>query len=317
MDGHAEQAVSMVGRVAARRGIALAALLLTLASGCVTPEQLAPDLVTSPTVTRVAAIWSNHLMPGVDPAHNGAPLYGIAGRIYLFGPGLGENLVADGKVVVEMRGVVPEQPQGVPVLLETWVIKKDILNGVCLRKDGFGTGYTLNLPWEHYRPDVTQLDILTRYEPAKGVTIYTRDPVTLAGGPGPETNVSKRVETGDRRVITASAPPAAPQTQLQPVTMPAPFVMPQQAGAVQPAVYPPPHPAATPPSRGPVPAQLTGAAAPPVPVAPPQPGIVLPPVYQPPQPAAAGAVQPAGFQMPGQAPYQPQAAGAFPGAWQR
>jgi hypothetical protein len=287
MDCHAETAVGTGG--AARRGIALAALLLTLVSGCVSTDQLVTDLVgNSPsTVTQVVAFWGNQLMPGVDPVHNGAPLYGIAGRVYLFGPGLGENLVADGKIVVEMYGMVPEQPQGPPALLESWEVKKDILNGVCLRRDGFGAGYTLNLPWEHYRPDVTHLDIRVRYEPARGMTIYSRNLVTLAGGPGPEVVASKRTETGDGRVVAATT-----------TTTGAPTAPPQQPGTATPA-FPP----QTPPRAGATP----GLVAPPFSATPPQTGAAPAAFPVPPQQAAPisppGAIQQVQYQAPVQSPY--------------
>ncbi len=293
MDRDAEVTGTTAGRGMARRGIALAALLLTLASGCVGTDQLVSDLVANPTsVTTIAALWKDQLMAGVDPVHHGTPIYGIAGRIFLFGPGLTENLPADGKIVVEMYGLVPEQPQGPTVLLETWEIKKEDLARVCLRKDGLGTGYTLNLPWEHYRPDVRQLDIRTRYEPAKGgMPIYTRDLVQLVGGPGPEVNVSKRVETGDHRVVAATAPPAA--------TQPAGPVSSQQPGAVQQAMYPP-APVTTMPSPFPAVPQRVPAVAPPA-VVPPQPAMVQQPPYQ----------------APTQSPYQQQAAPATGGPVQR
>jgi hypothetical protein len=343
MDCHAETPVGTGG--AARRGVALAALLLTLGSGCVSTDQLVTDLVGNPpsTVTQVVAYWGSQLMPGVDPVHNGAPLYGIAGRVYLFGPGLGENLVADGKLVVEMYGMVPEQPQGPPALLETWEIKKDILNGVCLRRDGFGAGYTLNLPWEHYRPDVTHLDIRVRYEPNKGMTIYSRSLVALAGGTAPEVMSSKRTETGDGRVLTSetATTPAPPKTQgaatppaFPPQPPPWAGPTPHQTGAT-PAAFPVPPPAAPVPATGavqqvqyqapvqspyhgqplqtgavaapPTPAQLAGAAAPAFPVPPAQ--------YQAPMPP--GAVPPAQYQTPGQPMSLGQLPQTLPGAPQR
>jgi hypothetical protein len=344
MDCHAETPVGTGG--AARRGIALAALLLTLVSGCVSTDQLVTDLVGNPpgTVTQVVAFWGSQLMPGVDPVHNGAPLYGIAGRVYLFGPGLGENLVADGKLVVEMYGVLPEQTQGPPVLLETWEVKKDILNSVCLKKDGFGAGYTLNLPWEHYRPDVTHLDLRVRYEPTRGMTIYTRNLVVLAGGAGPEVIAAKRTETGDGRVLTAAmsgTPPAPPhsgagtppalllQAPQRPGTMPGVVAPPvsaapqQQPGAAPPALPLPPPQAPMPPPGGVQQVQYqapvqspyygqpqTGAAASPTPAqlagatAPAFP--VPPPQYQAPMPS--GAVPPVQYQAPVQWPNQGQPA---------
>ena len=158
MDRHAEQVVRGEARVGARRGFSLAALLLTLASGCVSSGQVTPDPgISSPQVSQVVGMWNNQVLAGVDPAHNGAPMYGLAGRVFLFSPGMRENLIADGNLVVEMWATLPEQPQGPPVRLESWEIKKELLNGACLRKDIGGQGYTLNLPWPSYRPDLSQV----------------------------------------------------------------------------------------------------------------------------------------------------------------
>ena len=88
MDRHAKQAVRSGARVGARRGIALAALLLTLASGCV--EHRARWCRTS-SPRRGHADRRRLGQSGADRAwtraHNGAPMYGLAGRVFLFGPG--------------------------------------------------------------------------------------------------------------------------------------------------------------------------------------------------------------------------------------
>ena len=104
MDRCTDEVVVSEARGAARRGTALAGLLLALAAGCNGSGQLVPDVTAkpSPPVALVVAIWNNHVVAGVDPAHNGAPMYGLAGRVFLYGPGQQENVVADGKLVVEL-----------------------------------------------------------------------------------------------------------------------------------------------------------------------------------------------------------------------
>ena len=288
MDRHAEQAV----KGGARRGFSLAALLLALASGCVSSGQVTSDLVTTNQVSQVVGVWNNQVLIGVDPAHNGAPMYGLAGRIFLYSAGMDRNLYSDGNMVIEMWGTPPEQPQSPPVRLESWEIKKDILNSACLRKDGFGEGYTLNLPWPSYRPDLSQLQMRVRYEPPKGLPVYGESTVVLNRGANPELTASHRMEGPNHQPITTAPPPA-----------PAP-----QVGAMPPPPVPPP---------------VLGMApqGPPVP----QPGAVQSAMYQAPmqQPGAVQpAIYPAPMQQPGQAPTPPSppAAGPtpqpFPGAYQ-
>jgi hypothetical protein len=209
MDRLSQQAVVSGARAGARRGFALAALLLAMASGCVSSGQLVPNLGDKPPVAQMTAVWSNQLMAGVDPTHNGAPMVGLAGRVFLYGPELKDSVLADGKVVVELYAPPPEQPQAPPVRMEVWEITKDKLNGVCLRKDFFGQGYTLNLPWPSYRPDITQVQLRMRYEPEKGMPVYTQEVLTFNGSAAAP-QYSKRVETGDRQVIATQSPPTAP-----------------------------------------------------------------------------------------------------------
>jgi hypothetical protein len=292
----------------------LVALLLALAGGCAGSTQLVSALTDKPAppVTQVVAMWNNQVITGVDPAHNGTPMYGVAGRVFLFGADLKENLLADGKLVVELYATPPEQPQGPPVMMQSWEIKKDILNSVYRRTDGIGQGYSLSLPWPNYRPDIAQVQIQMRYEPEKGVPVFTQNLVALNSGQGATPVYSSRTETGNRQPIVA-APPAG--------TMPPAETQPPRGGmaptgGMQPVGGIPPAsglqlPGGVPPTVG---VQPVGGMQPPAGVQPavgmPQQGMTQPGATFPP----ACTVQPGvGLPMPGQVPYQPapQPAGAF------
>jgi hypothetical protein len=224
MDGDAQRAL-----VSRARAAVLLAGLLALAPGCANPAQVVPALVDrpAPPVAQVVAIWSPQVVAGVDPAHNGAPMYGLAGRVFLFGADFKDNLLADGRLVVELYAAPPGQPQAPAVKLETWEIKKEILNGVYRRTDGVGAGYSLSLPWPSYRPDITQVQIQMRYEPERGVPVYAQNTVALTSGPGAAPVYSNRMETGDRQPIVTGVPP--------PGAVPPPGVLPPPRGGVQPA----------------------------------------------------------------------------------
>jgi hypothetical protein len=281
MDRHAEQAVNNgAARVGARRGFPLAALLLTLASGCVTMGELTPDAVPANQVGKVVGMWTNQVLNGVDPAHQGAPMHGLAGRVFLYPVDMSANLIADGNLVIEMYATLPEQPQGPQVLLETWELKKETLNSVCLRRDGFGEGYTMNLPWPSYRPDISQVRMRIRYVPPKGLPVYEESMVPLNKGAAPEITASHRMEGPNHQPIMPG-PPAGPPPQVGGMpTVQAPFqgAPPQgppvpQAGVVQTSLY-----------QAPVQQPAQG---PPVP----QPGMTQPALYQAPVPQAGQAPQ--------------------------
>jgi hypothetical protein len=303
MDCQARPAVAKVSRAAFRGAALPGLLLLALASGCIgTDPFVVPGLTdkpTAPSVTQVVAVWKNQAINGIDPAHNGAPMHGLAGRVFLFGSDW-RNATADGRLVIELYGIVPGQAQE-PVRLETWEIKKDILNGVCRRTDGMGLGYSLSLPWPGYRPDITQVQLWVRYEPEKGgLPVSAINGVTLNSAPEATPVYTNRVETGNRQVIPAapSGPPqqagaAPPQTAVVPpqtaVVPPQTVAVPPQ-NVVQPAAAVQPPPAAQPPGG----VQQAGGFPPP---SPPQ-GTTY---YQP-----ACTVQPAGGTAPPQqAPFQP------------
>ena len=328
MDRHAQQVVAR----AARGGRVLAALLLALAGGCAGSAQLVSALTDKPAppVTQVVAMWNNQVITGVDPAHNGTPMYGVAGRVFLFGADLKENLLADGKLVVELYATPPEQPQGPPVMMQSWEIKKDILNSVYRRTDGIGQGYSLSLPWPNYRPDIAQVQIQMRYEPEKGVPVFTQNLVALNSGQGATPVYSSRTETGNRQPIVA-APPAgtmppagtqpprgglAPAGGMQPPggMQPAGGIPPVNGmplpGGVQPAVGMQPVSGMQPAGGVPPAVGMPQAGVTPPAVGMPQAGVTQPGATFPP----ACTLQPGvGLPMPGQVPYQPapQPPGAF------
>jgi hypothetical protein len=248
MDRHAQPQVAK-DSPAARRWALAPALLLSLACGCVGTEPfVVPGLIEKPTppVTQVVAMWNNQVITGVDPTHNGAPMHGLAGRVWLFGSELRQNLLADGKLVVELYGILPGQTQ--PARLESWEIKKEMLNGVFRRTDGIGPGYSLSLPWPGYRPDITQVQLWVRYEPEKGVPISAINGVTLNSGPDATPVYTNRKELGNGQPVVTNPPAAAPQ---QVGAVPQQQVLPpqgaiQQTGAMVPAAGTP-LPGAVPP----------------------------------------------------------------------
>ncbi len=295
MDCHAQPQVANDSQAAFRWAMAPAFVLLFLASGCVGTEPfVVPGLTEKPAppVTQVVAMWNNQVITGVDPTHSGAPMHGLAGRVWLFGADLHQNLLADGKLVVELYGILPGQTQ--PARMETWEIKKEVLNGVFRRTDGIGPGYSLSLPWPGYRPDVTQVQLWVRYEPEKGVPVSAINGVTLNSGPDATPLYTNRRETGNGQPIATNAPATAPQGVVVP-----PQGIIQQTAGMQPAPGMP-LPGGMPPAAPP-----QGVAVPPQaamqPTAATQPVLAMPP----PSAVPPGTSQPSANPPQTMAAYQP------------
>src|SRR5262245_36364176 len=152
--------------------VALAALIGC--GGCVTTEtvQRPKEIIPTGPVHQVAARWENRVMVTQDVVHSGAPLKGIAGRVYLFGQDLGYPVQGDGMMIAELSDVANLDKHGKPTLMERWEIPAETLKQV-LRKDMLGWGYTLFLPWDTYRPDLTKVQMQVRYVPTKGLPMFT------------------------------------------------------------------------------------------------------------------------------------------------
>jgi hypothetical protein len=211
------------------------------------------DLATGapPHVANVAAMWDKGVVVGVDPTKNGAPMYGVCGHVYLFASGLTSNLTADGDMVVEMWGIVPDHADNKPECLQIWRLKKDDLNREYHNSGGrFGEGYTLKLPWPGYRPDISQAQMRLRYEPAKGMALYHLGVVILNSGPEGSASYSHHMETGNHQPIAGGLQPnpgqptavAQQQPPMPPVQQQAPTPVQVQPAAnfQQQAPMPPP-----------------------------------------------------------------------------
>ncbi len=149
------------------------ALLTLVLAGCETTQSwvMRPHFDRkSESAAQVHAAWENHVLVTQDTVNNGAPLIGLAGRIYLFGDEIGFPLKEDGKITVDLYNVTAG---GEPKMLERWDIDRNTLRRLC-RKDAIGWGYTLFLPWATYRPDVARVQLQVRFVPEKGSTpLYT------------------------------------------------------------------------------------------------------------------------------------------------
>jgi hypothetical protein len=163
-------------------------LLAALAAGCESSQPWLlgngmPTASSSHPVCQVAANWSNQVIYTPDPVHNGVPTPGFAGRLYLFGEPVGSPLIGDGSLVVDLYDETNVSPDHPAVHLEQWQIDKDSLRRL-LKRDGFGSGYTLFLPWGTCKPGIAKVSLKTRYEHPGSTPLYAASaPITLNNAP--------------------------------------------------------------------------------------------------------------------------------------
>jgi hypothetical protein len=209
------------------RPAVLAALALAAvgSGGCVTLQSLCyPEQAPTGPACKVVARWEAHLVETPDSVNGGVPLRGLAGRMYLLGPDLPTGEVSppvsgDGEVLVDLYDDRPMATGGVPVALERWQYPPDVLKKL-LRKDVFGWGYTLFLPWvKTYRPDIAQVHIRLCYVPPGAAPLYfvsstinltpPEAVVAQAGGPKAMHPVASAMAQAGAQQMPAPGPTAA------------------------------------------------------------------------------------------------------------
>jgi hypothetical protein len=136
-------------------------------------------------VSEIAIGWRNWIDYLPDPTKNGVNGPGLAGQMFLFGPGL-QTVEADGSLTVDLFDETPRppgQPGNVP---ERWNFDRETLKKLRSVDERFGKCYVLFLPWPTYRPDVTKVRLVVRYQ-ADGKTIMPEETkLTLGNNPSDE-----------------------------------------------------------------------------------------------------------------------------------
>jgi len=149
---------------------------LSLCAGCFTPG-VAPGKLGEPElapVSQVQAAWRNEVVVTADVVHQGAPLPGLAGRVYLFGPDAGRPVKGDGKVIVDLYDLGKFGQKGQPKMVQRFIFDPKTLERL-FRRDLIGWGYTLFLPWPDYRPETDRILLKVWYQPVKGTPVFAPD----------------------------------------------------------------------------------------------------------------------------------------------
>lgn len=150
-----------------RKGSSLSGLLalgaLFALSGCdTTGAFIAPDVPVSDNMPcQVVGVWNRGIATAADTMHNGAPLMGLAGRVLLYNEA-GLPVICDGDLVVCLFDCTPHPGSTGPVEVHEWVLDHETLKRL-VRKDAFGWGYTVFLPWPEDKPVFSQIQLKLRY----------------------------------------------------------------------------------------------------------------------------------------------------------
>ena len=203
--------LSLKAHLLQQAGLAAALLVaLLFAPGCMLTECFtAKDGPPKPShPCQVVTTWMNKVQVAPDTVHNGAPMPGLVGRVYLFGETIDFTQVGDGAVVVELFDET-HGPAEKP--LEQWAIDPVSLRKF-LKKDTIGWGYSLFLPWATCRPDVTKVHVTCRYDPVAGGSplFAPPSPLTLDHGPVAVVAAPPMVPTLPVPAAPAAAVPTLP-----------------------------------------------------------------------------------------------------------
>lgn len=113
---------------------------------------------------RVLAAWRNTVQFGADTTRGGAPFPCLSCRVYVFGKDQTYPLNADGGYFfVQLYDATPKENKADEgKRLEMWNF--DSTKVPLMRKrDVFGEGYWLILPWSTYNPDIKKVSLTVEY----------------------------------------------------------------------------------------------------------------------------------------------------------
>jgi hypothetical protein len=135
------------------------------------PQQAAEEAAepVAESQERLVCVWDSGIRFGEDQKHGGAPMPGLRGRAFLFGPDLNRPFVGDGSLIIDLYDCTPHRGSDAePKLLEELRIDPKTLKNKLAQKDFVGDGYTILFPWYTYRPDISHVNIIMRYTFADG-----------------------------------------------------------------------------------------------------------------------------------------------------
>ena len=112
---------------------------------------------------RLVCIWDKKVNFSEDQTRGGAIMPVLVGRVYLVDSDVKVHL-GDGSLIIDLYDCSPGTGHAKePKMLEELRIDPDNLKRFA-KKDFIGDGYHIMFPWYTYRPEITNVNIIMRYE---------------------------------------------------------------------------------------------------------------------------------------------------------
>jgi hypothetical protein len=130
-------------------------------------------------VKNVLVYWDQNLHVSPDPTRQGAPLPGMACRVWIFGEERRQFLDATGLIQIDLFDMTdPRTPKNV-------VSAKYFPEMVKLfkRTDTVGPGYTLFVPWPEYDPKIKDIKMQLTYYPDRLMPFFDQSNVITLHDP--------------------------------------------------------------------------------------------------------------------------------------
>ena len=163
------------------------------------PGGIAKERPPQGSVNQVAQFWGPKVDQVPDIVHGGAPLQGLIGNIFLFGPQSKSPVQGNGTLFVKLVYTGRNgQPQTVEVNYP-----KDRLDGLMFKDPLMGWGYRVFLPWEGYQPWIKQVRVQASFVPDKG------DPIPVYSMPHSFTLRNEGIQSQTTQVPIQGAIPGA------------------------------------------------------------------------------------------------------------
>lgn len=153
-----------LNRRAMLTGMALAALAPV---ACIGKHYARKDEIKPASKGRLVSAWENKVTYAPDRSRGGAVFPGLNCRVYLFGPDLAVPYIGDGMLRVTIFDASNKTGTTEGKMTDIVDISPDSLK-LFTKRDIFGDGYTLFIPWFNYRPEISDVFILLEYVAANG-----------------------------------------------------------------------------------------------------------------------------------------------------
>lgn len=175
--------------------------------------------------TNVIVAWRKRVEYLPDPTKNGSMGPGLVGELFLVAAN-NQFTTPEGPVSVELFDETPRPGSNPrqPPKLSQWRFEKDVLRQLATTDERFGKCYALFLPWPEYRPDITKVRLVVKYEPEQGFPLYA-EPFTLVidnnnhGAFQPVSGPTLGLPAGMPPPNPAAGPPTMPPGGLPPIVI--------------------------------------------------------------------------------------------------